>query len=94
MQFPAGKNGLFFILLGLTPDSFTPQGRGSICVWKGKLTAWVDQYCAVAKYKHEIKLALDLHVNLPILKKSQYIVGNIDFPRVATVADWGKEKDS
>ena len=54
----------------------------------------MDQYCAVAKYNLEIKLALDLHVNLPILKKSQYIVGNIDFPRVATVADWGKEKDS
>ena len=54
----------------------------------------MDQYCAVAKYNLEIKLALDLHVNLPILKKSQYIVGNINFPRVATVADWGKEKDS
>ena len=52
----------------------------------------MDQYCAVTKLKLEVKLALDL--NLPILKKSQYVVGNIDFPRVATVADWGKETDS
>ena len=54
----------------------------------------MDQYCAVTKLELEVKLALDL--NLPILKKSQYIVGNIDFSRVhvATVADWGKETDS
>ena len=35
-----------------------------------------------------------MDLNLPIFKKNQYMIGNIDLPRLATVADRGKETDS